>query len=54
MAIVTARGMTALPTETGEILRRGYTVTDVFQRQDAGWFIINEHESASDLKEDGS
>ncbi len=53
MAIVTARGMTSQTNETGKIIHRGYTVTDIFQRQKDGWIIINEHESVSDPKTDG-
>ncbi len=53
IAIVTARGMTSQPNETGKVVRRGYTVTDIFQHQKDGWIITNEHESVSDPKTDG-
>jgi hypothetical protein len=47
-AVVTARGKRNEVDEEGNESQRGYTVTDVFQRQESGWIIINEHESMAD------
>ena len=48
IALVTARGVVNLVDEEGNKSQLGYTVTDVFQRQESGWIIINEHESVAE------
>ena len=52
MVVITARGTAYQPDETGKKIQRGYSVTDIFQRQEDGWIIINEHESVGDPKSD--
>ena len=54
MAIVTASGTTNQVDESGNTVQRGYSVTDVLQHQEDGWFIINEHESVGEAPSAGN